>query len=127
MKRKNYLLIGFWILDAFILGYFAWHGWRLSVGLLVFAVISLGVISQLSSALNQDTLDLQRDTREGWHHEIVFASRVTRDYAQMLGLLYEHDPSAAEVFQDRLSEALRERSPEISLAVAELSAQAEKN
>ena len=93
----------------------------------MFAVISLGVISQLSSALNQDTLDLQRDTREGWHHEIVFASRVTKDYAQMLGLLYEHDPSAAEVFQDRLSEALRERSPEISLAVAELSAQAEKN
>lgn len=124
LRLKNFVLIGAFVVSTTMLGVAAWMGEKLAIVLLCVFSLAAIVLQQLTSSLTGAVLESNRDTLEYWKQESVFSRRLTQDNLQMVSLLYEYDPSAAELFQDRLSDALSERHPE----AAEMAAvQAEMN
>ena len=110
-----------------MLSFLAWHGGKVAVVMLFASSVAVVVLNRIVTALLDDVLRTSHETLKNWTLESAYAATVTTNYTQMLRLLYEHDPSAAEIFQDRLGAALSNRHPDVALAAAERAASAEMN
>jgi Na+/phosphate symporter len=116
--RHTLFIILLFCLASTGLGVAAWHGQKGAIiALCVFNVI-LASLLRVTQSLLDSVLGRLKEATKGWRHDLAYAEKITRDYTQVLVLLYEHDPSAAEVFQDRLSKAVTARHPEILEASA---------
>lgn len=121
LSRNDILLVLVFVGAGALLVVSAWHGIKVAIIVLYVTSVAVVVTNRFLSALLDDVVETSHEGLQHWRLESEYAQRITSNYMQMLGLLYDHDPSAAELFQDRLSEALNERHPDIAL-VAERAA-----
>ena len=87
------------------------------------AVIPLAIFSlvwvffhQLTRSLLDDVFVSGRISLDGWKRESEYAAKISKDYAQVLGKLYEYDEGTADFYRERFSEALIARDPEEAAA-----------
>ena len=71
---------------------------------------------QLTRSLLEDVFASGRISLDGWKRESEYAAKISKDYAEVLGKLYEYDEGTADFYRERFSEALIARDPEEAAA-----------
>ena len=86
-----------------------------AIALAVFGVIWV-FFHQLTRSLLEEVFATGRISLDGWKRESAYAATISKDYAQVLGKLYEYDEGTADFYRERFSEALIARDPEEAAA-----------
>jgi hypothetical protein len=102
----------------------AWRGESWAIIALFAFNSATAVLLGLNQILVRDTLALSAGTLDDFKRENDFTQALTSNLLEALSRLNEHDPTAAEVLQDRFAEAVKVRYPEYT---AERSRHAEMN
>lgn len=108
----------FWIATAMLsvgaiaMGVSAWYGSRIGVVSLVIFQIAVAVLLHLQRNLTWTLLDHMREGNVMYAEEISFSMSMVSNHLEVIGRLYDLDPTAAEVYQDRFREAVIKRHPQ---------------
>ncbi len=97
---------------ALMTGVAAWYGSRFAVVSLAGFQIALAVLLHFQRNMTWNAMEASAMFLDDRKIDLEYLDAIQGDYIQVLGRLYELDPTAAEVYQDRLREAVGKRFPQ---------------